>query len=147
MITRTRLTMAAIVLVVALATACGDNGGANTKSAAASVPQRSNAAMPEGFDDALAELEGPRDDLEAGPHRTDVDYRRFCTDTDARSAELELRQLDAAKDWYLDLAESTEPMREITDEETQAIYTQIADEFDAELEGYRSLHPEVECTT
>jgi hypothetical protein len=164
MITRTRLTTAALVLAVAFSAACSNEGG--NASSGTAAPQQSSV-VPQEFDDALSELENSMNDLgdatdrannlEFPPveintgeeaeeqHETDADYKRFCVDAKARTAELELRTRIAVKAWYFELAESTEPMRNITDKETQEIHKQVENELSKELKAYQSSHPDVSC--
>ena len=169
MITRSHLTMVAVVVLVAFSSACGtgaDNNDTFTRSATDAAAASATPDMPQEFDGAVGDLEESLVDLEAAansarnrefppvvidsgedtePHRTDADHLRFCTDNAARSAELELRKRGAVKAWYFELAESSEPMRDITDKETQAIHEEVEAEFARELKVYRSSHPDVPC--
>lgn len=167
MINRLHLSIAAAVLLVAFSSACGgNNNDSSTDGTAESAAASVTATVPKEFDNALSDLESSMDDLEDSansarnrdfppvvidsgddtePHRTDADHRRFCTDEAARSAELELRTRGAVKAWYFELAESPEPMRDITDKEEQEIRERVEEEFDRELKEYQSSHPGVAC--
>ncbi|PXW26982.1 UNVERIFIED_CONTAM: hypothetical protein DES50_11451 [Williamsia faeni] len=79
------------------------------------------------------------------PHDSDADHKRFCVDAEARTAELELRTRIAVKAWYFELAKSTEPMRDITDKETQEIHKLVENDLAKELKAYQSSHPDVAC--
>ncbi|WP_155976934.1 hypothetical protein [Nocardia sp. 348MFTsu5.1] len=159
------MTTAALVLAVAFSAACSDEGGNATSGTAA--PQQSSAEVPQEFDDALSDLENSMNDLgdatdrandldfppveintgeEAEePRDSDADHKRFCVDAEARTAELELRTRIAVKAWYFELAESTKPMRDITDKETQEIHKQVENDLAKELKAYQSSHPDVTC--